>query len=374
MKKYVRESKFMKRICTDREKEIVKNNKLDIISDTISEKTSKTVMAYVIGLVFGFLIAVPIAIAIKSTDTNLIEFIIIMILSASIGFTHFLIKGKAGSRLGKKSLDGNIYINGATIIGINPEQKFIIFVEDDLKDYHGRPYRISVPAKNFEGISPGDRIIVVYVDNGPYYVMKLNEHTRVLISSYSSFDFNYISYNNCWYPTILPHPNAIYTDVMPRDMSQEEKTEFVNTFYNYKTKSIKATFVGVSIVMLILCALIVLVMYLSKELSVEYFIVIASIYIGFIMFFGLVILFIKNSTLNNLNKVNQLRRVIMNSNNIVYIGYLPQQNMSIYYNAIDKFNTFNMSYPQMTEKFYYGDVLYMYQRGEQNYFIKAKCF
>ncbi len=362
----------MKKVCSEFEKEIIKNSKSDVISDTIPEKTSKTVISYIIGTVLGCLIAIPVAFAVKSTDKYLLDFIILFILSVTIGITHFFVKGKAGSRLGKKSLDGNISINGATIIGINPKQKFIIFVEDDLKDFYGRPYRISVPAKEFTGINPGDRIIVVYVDNGPYYIMKLNDHTRMLIPQYSNFDINNISYNNSWYPTILPHPNAIFTDVMPRDMTPSEKTEFVNTFYNYRTKNIKGAFGGVTIAMLILCGLITLIIYLSNELSVESFIIIASIFVVFIIFFALVILFVKKSTVKTLNKIYQVRRVIMNNNSTVFMGYLPQQNMSVYYNAVKEFPVFTVSYPQMTEKFYYGDILYMYQRGEQNYFIKVK--
>ncbi len=362
----------MKRICTEYEKEFIRNNKSDVISDTISEKTSKTVIACIIGVVLGFAIAIPIAFAIKSTDTELVEFIILSIITVTVGITHFIIKGKAGSRLGKKSLDGNISINGATIIGINTKQKFIIFVEDDLKDFHGRPYRISVPVKDFTGINPGDRVIVVYVENGPYYIMKLNEQTRMLITAYSNFDLNNISYTNSWYPTILPHPNAIFTDAMPRDMSLAEKTEFVNTFYNFKTKNIKGVFVGVSIAMLIICGLLTLVLYLSNELSVESFTIIASIFLGMIVFFALIILFVKKSTIKTLNKINQVRRVIMNNNSTVFMGYIPQQNMSVYYNAVNEFPLFNVSYPVITEKFYYGDILYMYQRGEQNYFIKVK--
>ena len=362
----------MKRVCNEFEKEIIKNSKSDVISDTIPEKTSKTVISYIIGTILGFTIAIPVAFAVKSTDKYFIEFIILFILSLTIGITHFFVKGKAGSRLDKKSLDGDISINGATIIGINPKQKFVIFVEDDLKDFYGRPYRISVPAKEFTGINPGDRIIVVYVHNGPYYIMKLNDQTRMLIPQYSNFDINNISYNNSWYPTILPHPNAIFTDVMPRDMTPSEKNEFVNTFYNYKTKNIKGAFVGVSMTMFVIFGLITLIMYLSHELSMDFFIIIASIFVGFIIFFALVILLVKKSTFKTLNKINQVRRVIMNSNNTVFMGYLPQQNMSVYYNAVNEFPVFTVSYPQITEKLYYGDVLYMYQRGEQNYFIKVK--
>ncbi len=362
----------MIRVCSEFEKEIIKNSKSDVISDTIPEKTSKTVISYIIGTGLGFMIAIPVAFAVKSTDKYLIEFIILFILSLSIGITHFFIKGKAGSRLGKKSLAGNISINGATIIGINPKQKFIIFVEDDLNDFHGRPYRISVPAKDFTGVNPGDRILVVYVENGPYYIMKLNDQTRMLIPQYSNFHINNISYNNSWYPTILPHPNAIFTDVMPRDMTQTEKEEFVNTFYKFKTKNSKEAFLGLFVVMFLICGLISLVLFLSNELSKEFLVIIACIFLGLIAFFMLLFLVVKKSTLKSLNKINHIRRVIMNNNSTVFMGYIPQQNMSVYYNAVNEFPVFNVSYPMMTEKFYYGDILYMYQRGEQNYFIKVK--
>lgn len=363
----------MRRICTQSEKEILKLNKQDIISDTINEKNSRTMVAVVLGVIIGFAIGIPLVFVIRSTDVVLNQVILYSILAIAISFMHFIFKGKSSSRMNDKIYDGDIVVSGGTIIGFNPKNKFIMFVEDGIKDSYGRPYRISVPAKKFDGIRGGDRVLIVSITDGPYFIMSLNDQTRDMIPYYSDIDINAVTYNNLWFPVILPHPNAIYLDPQPRWIDQEEREALKVSFSNHNEKTNKVLIGFINGCIIFVFAMIYIGNLLSLDISgAAVFIAPIVMLITVFIISKILVAALRKTNTNNINKVAKVQKVVVKNMKPFIAGIYGQQELVVYANLNGKLMTRNIPNPQLKGAVNYGDLLYMYDTNRMTYFVKIE--
>ena len=131
-------------------------------------------------------------------------------------------------RSGRTPLPGEHFsVNGGVVLentDWDRGETEIIIAEDDLWDEEGRPVRIAYPALRDTSIVTGQRILLVYCDNGAYIPLRLTAETGAMIAPEPPAYFQEVN----WEATPkLPHPGVLEIDRRSRQMNEEEKQALV---------------------------------------------------------------------------------------------------------------------------------------------------
>lgn len=158
-------------------------------------------------------------------------------------------------RNGKGGLPGNhFFVNGAIILNhvVYPKEGAELTVaEDDLKDALGRPVCIRYPVPGNLSVTAGQRILVVYSDNGAYIPMRLTVRTGGMIPSAPPAYF----YQTDWNHTMkLPHPAALRVDRKSYRMNEKETKDFAKTCNSLTNIRVK-NWVGIILMSLLILML-----------------------------------------------------------------------------------------------------------------------
>lgn len=127
-------------------------------------------------------------------------------------------------------------MNGGTIISYvsySKDNAWITFVEDDLFGAMGGPCSILYPAESYlNNIVPGERIILVYSQNGAYIPMRVTDRTRGMIPMNPPEYFNTTDWVKA---EKLSHPSVLNLDKTGYLLNEKE----VDTFFK-KCNSLKS--------------------------------------------------------------------------------------------------------------------------------------
>lgn len=119
-------------------------------------------------------------------------------------------------------------INGATLVKIEDNDKFI-YIEDDFLDEEGKPILIEYPSRVFE-MSPedvGKRFLVIYDNDSNFQLARLNDELKGLIPGYSSF-YPLSSKLDGYFR--VPHPNVANIAKTGHELSGAEKEQFADLY------------------------------------------------------------------------------------------------------------------------------------------------
>ena len=161
----------MKRLCTAKENEIIWQNQSDILTSTIKNVRSKN----------------------------------------------------------KKVLPkGKYWINGATVVRCIGEHKemgqLLMYAEDDLKDVDGELCSLEYYTHQSIDLKYGDRIMIVYCENGAYFPMLINERTRDFVPHCPPEYFHQISWHNV---RKLVHPMEHILENVSISMNEEDMKDII---------------------------------------------------------------------------------------------------------------------------------------------------
>lgn len=142
----------------------------------------------------------------------------------------------SGFRKLKKSdfCNGEIAIDCATIIDVEANwEKNVVYVEngnipmwimfyalDDVKNERGQFYRIRHRHPGKDVVKEGERIIVATLSDGTYIMMKTNPTTVHLLDDAPICPLS--KENEGWAKEILPHPYALQLDKVPTDFENRD--------------------------------------------------------------------------------------------------------------------------------------------------------
>ncbi len=118
------------------------------------------------------------------------------------------------------------WINGGTIINYvnyNETDAWLTIAEDDLRDIIGNYCCVRYQAPAGLDVKVGERILVVYNEDGVYIPLRVNEQTKQLISMQNPEYFDTVD----WDKSIkIPHPAILELDQAPHLMNEQEVAQF----------------------------------------------------------------------------------------------------------------------------------------------------
>lgn len=361
----------MRRQCTELEKEILYNNRGDILSGTLEGRHGNGVVPIFIGIVVGAVISIPIAFAMRLTDKYAIEGVMLVCIAIAIAGIQIVFR-KIGISRDKNKIfkDQQVDINGATILGINNKDGFFVYVEDDFYDGQGRLQKIAFPVNDPDKIAPGMRIMAVRTSDGSYFLMNVSNETRGFISGYSPVNLSDQNAAQMLSQSMIPHPNAFYMDVNPRLLTQNEKVAFLNNAGSFNAKNDKIGMVCFS-VSIIIIALLTFVILVGSEVITQFRYAMLWLAGLIVVGVGLIILFKKLLQIRSKKRFEQdvyVQRVLLISYDFNYIGFSAQAVLRVYEYVNGVMDTQSYLYPVYNEKKPYGTVLYKCTSGNNTYF------
>ncbi|WP_310603654.1 hypothetical protein [Anaerosporobacter sp.] len=334
----------MKRQGTEKEWQLLKNSRKDIISGALELQKGNEVLPSILGFIFGLAIGIPVILALGTTNKLAIR--VLYTVCVVLGFNIFLFVWRKVLGVNRKRNvfhTGFFEINGGTIVNIvsDGETESILFLEDDLLDDWKRPYLIRFPAKNLGNLKPGDRILLVYGSDEVYVPMRINEQTKELIQSASPINFAEVEWKRL---QEIPHPSVIELEGTPRLLNENGKREFAR-----KWKS--AYSVGKKIAMVLLGALFFMIMAIVFCVMVADDVIREESFIGAIVVFVLVwmlltcfmVYLIRCTDKRVIRKVTHQQTVMFCSFYSNYDGHVYTAQLNVYEREGDKFvfNTYN---------------------------------
>lgn len=365
------EATDMIRQCTEYEKEILNNNREDILSETFETKHGIDIIPVFLGIILGGVIGFLIVIAIDLKGEYAIKGFVLICITIAIARVQFVFRRIGIGREKNKIFKYNqIEINGATILGVNHKDKCMIYVEDDFYDGQGRLQRISFPVRDCGMLQDGMRMIAVRTADGSYFLMRVNDETKNLIPAYCSVNLYDINAAQMLSQSIIPHPNAFYMDVYPRLLNQNEKELFLKNAggFNAKNEKIGMTCFGIALGIIELFVFLILVGSDIITRSGSILILLAGLIAGGA---ALMILFRKLLRRQAGKRFEQdvyVQRVLFISHDLTVVGYVTQNCLKVYEYVNGVMTTQNYMYSNYNEKNSYGTVLYKYVCGKSIFF------
>ncbi len=360
----------MRRQCTEYEKEILYNNRADILCDTFETKHGNGLIPVFLGIILGGVISLPTAIAMDLKGEFAIKGFVLACITVAIAAVQLVFRNIGGGREKNKILKNNqIEINGATILGINHKDSCLIYVEDDFYDGQSRLQRITFPVRDCGKLQNGMRMIAVRTA-GSYFLMSVSNETKDLIPAYSPVNLYDANAAYMLSQSIIPHPNAFYMDVYPRLLNQDEKELFLNNArdFNVKNEKIGMVCFGISVGTI---SFLIFLLLIGAEVINRFgyaVILLAGIIAGNV---GLMILYRRLLRKNSRKRFNQdiyVQRVLFISHNWNVVGYVTQKSLRVYEYVNGVMTTQSYMYPAYNEKNSYGTVLYKYVCGKNIFF------
>ena len=263
----------MKRLCTKQEREVLYKNRGQIIKGMVAPTANERwsdLFILIFGTIFlagGMLVGLYYFLAVTDQfwilpDGKCRPEVIICLFIAFwvIEKIMSLIERNREAREFKKRND--IRINGATIVEINPSGHFS-YMEDDFYDETGRPVILDDLFSNGEVRleEVGKRILVMYVGESDFRLVKLNEELSGLIPDATA---DYPLKEDLYSYMRVPHPNMVNIEKTEHDLSESEKTCFAD-FYVKAVRKDYAKMQKVAAIGMMICIVILSVLFGSAE-------------------------------------------------------------------------------------------------------------
>lgn len=361
----------MRRQCTEYEKEILYNNRGDILSETFETKHGIGLIPIFLGIILGGVIAYPMVIAIDLKGEFAIKGFVLICITIAVAGVQFIFRNIGSGREKNKIFKYNqVEINGATILGINYKDKCLIYVEDDFYDGQGRLQRISFPVRDCGKLQNGMRMIAARTADGSYFLMRVNDETKNLIPAYCSVNLFDINAVQMFSQSIIPHPNAFYMDVYPRLLNQNEKELFLNnaSSFNAKNEKLGMTCFGIALGIIELFTFLILI---GTDIVTGFggvMILLVGLIAGAAGLMHLFRKLLRKQAGKRFNQDVYVQRVLFISHDLAVVGYVTQNSLKVYEYVNGVMTTQNYMYSNYNEKNSYGTVLYKYVCGKNIFF------
>ncbi len=247
----------MKRLCTEREKEWLLYNRKRLCLGVFASNIGLMQAAWAMfaSFVIGFIacIFLPDFFDIPETGATVrrIFSIAFIIFTPIVAIVY---KKLRINREQKKLLKANeIFVNGATIVGADNENKRLLYVEDDVCDEKGSLILFSCPSNEMElkTVTGNERALIIYDAEGGSNLMKINSAIA---------DFFRIGYSPVFSKSeilkkeAIPHLNALNIEKEERDLSSEESEalSYIYAKLSSLTVTVISAIIGVILIGLVM--------------------------------------------------------------------------------------------------------------------------
>ena len=220
----------MLRECTDAENRILKESRADVLThpELYAFANHKGILPLLLGLPAGLGVSSLLAIVLHVKSRLIIYLIFIFCDAVAIGVAELFWQRHGSKKSRKASLPGKRFrVNGGMILSyeyLGNGRACLTFAEDDLRDGYGNPVCIQYPAPLGLGVSPGQRILLAYSDNGAYIPLAITPRTAGMVPAYPP---EYMRQVNWTRVAQLPHPAALGLDIHSFQINEKEAKDFV---------------------------------------------------------------------------------------------------------------------------------------------------
>ena len=363
----------MRRECTTEEQTILKKNTKHILKGVISSGIGPIIVASLIGLALGAALGTVAALMLPDIlmDISFVGDVIVNVLVRVGAFGLMVVAAVIGSRIGARIRMSRIFsygkfmINGATVTKSVPGSLTIL--EDDLTDISGTYLEYSLPCGNSNEFKRGDRVLVVIRNDGACFLMRGVGAVGEILKRFFGTDIESVE------PSYIFHPNIGCLEAQARQMTDEEKKEFVRKYRHFSKGRVIIGGVCTTILAFIIVGLIFLaVVSVTPPTSV----ILVEIIVAILAFAGLSAFFIWGLfklTTRCVKRMTTVKRVI-------YMGYVYAVGPS-YVNVFEMNETGMGSRSLMNalfdtaekKRFVYGQTVNLYA-GPKEFFVGLSLY
>ncbi len=222
----------MLRACNYTENNIIKNSRDALLTypHLYAFAKGRSIFPSLLGVIMGLVIGVVLQVNLMMQFTvpaYQIRMIYIVCIAISMTVAELIWNRSASRKSVKAALPGTMFrVNGGVILNYvcyNPNDAYLIIAEDDLRDAQGNLICIQYPAPPGLHVTPGQRILIAYSDNGAYIPMYLTQQTAGMIPPNPPAYFYSVDWNQV---PKLPHPAAMCLDPVSYQMNEHEVKSF----------------------------------------------------------------------------------------------------------------------------------------------------
>ena len=240
----------MIRECTEAENRVLKECSGDILiaPETYKRKYYYNTFVIILGMVLGAAAGLLLALWLGEMSDHSVETIIIMCVGLVTTLVITIRNLFFNKENGKNNILGDKFrINGGTIICYSDDagqKAYMIYAEDDRLDTEGKFYCIKYPVKSNLQLHYGDRILLLYCENGAYIPMKVSGRTMNMISNQQPDYFYKTDWNTV---ECLPHPNGVSMDKTMYQMNEHETKKMIRRTTSYKVNRL-LNWIGIPVI------------------------------------------------------------------------------------------------------------------------------
>lgn len=256
----------MRRICGEREKQIIIENKAQLCNNPQVPSLGKMRDIF-IALGIWLLLLVPSvlilvfltevsALAEKClSDDGMVKIVIIAELCLISYITNRILAKRRLKKEKKRFIKPSLtyMVNGATVTDIICEEKewIIRFIEDDEKNNKGEIYQVEQSAiyEAVRELDRGDRLLLVHgmqgEHNGAMYVLKINSALENIIADSKPVDLSRIQLKEI---ETVPHPTCAVMDREPLVLDEAAKAVYKKRELEKRKKQTKSLYKGLAVV------------------------------------------------------------------------------------------------------------------------------
>lgn len=353
----------MRRQCTEYERNVLLNNKKNIISGNTLIRQNVGYGPIILGVVFGIVLSIPIAINMKLESEAAIKgFMIGLIAVMSVimqGFFRLIISAK-----NKKTafLEGNVYINGCTVLGVNYKAGFFVYVEDDFWNSDGKLARISFPLPDNVFLNVGERLVAAIEENGSYYLLKVDNSNANMIPQNCGYNLFDNSNAGILSECVIPHPNSVCLDRYPRSLSPEEKGAILGSNGPINKKKEVAIGICVAILYYMITGLVWIVL-VGDEIITDFTVAIIAGVLALLLGIGVIFLSVRlfrKSQRKLFSGDITVQSVMFGGRDTTMVGTAPMDSVKIYEYVNDNLVLNTYPNPMINGKCDYGTIVYKY--------------
>lgn len=358
----------MKRTCNELERELLFNNKEQLLTGiyqtTTPHKYSNIIVGIFVSTIFMFAGIVPIVNLFD--DWAKIAFAVWAVFSFSVpnAIVSVIMNRSRAKKEAKAFLKkDNLMVNGATVVEVDLERGKFTYIEDDFVDEDGNPILVDYPAvaMSFVNGMIGKRLIVMY-DEDTFQLMVVNDELRGIVPSYSE---QYPLAKELDEYMRVPHPNARDIDYKGHVPTESEKENFADMYVKavqgdaFKVMKISGSILFVC--MIIICAAIGW----EENCIPKAFTIGLASYIGLILF----VLLMRAIGKVNLRKQGQftyVQEIILYANQIKMRGEQVMTALWVYEWKDGRFELGKYPAGNVPMNAKYGSVLYKFTNVKGN--------
>lgn len=353
----------MRRQCTENERNILLNNKRNIISGNTLIRQNVGYAPIILGVIFGIAISIPIAINMKLESEAAIKSVMIGLIAVTSAVMQAILRLIMSARNKKAAFfKGNVCINGCTVLGVNYKNGHFVYVEDDFRNSENRLARISLPLPGNVSLKAGERLIAAVEENGSYFLLKVDDSTANMIPQQYEYNLFDISNADMMAGDVIPHPNSVNLDKAPRNTSHEEKCALIGNDAPGNKK--KEVVIGIcTAILYYMIAGLVWIMLVGNEVITDFTVAVVVGAISFLGGIACIILFVrlfKRSQRKLISGEITVQTVMFAGRDVSMVGTAPVDSVRIYEYVNGELVLNTYPNPAINVKCDYGTVLNKY--------------